>query len=709
MPLMISAVFLLVFLAVVVWWVPAAVPGLIQRGLGLVFAALVGAVYFYATREPDLQGELFARMQKGQHLDFGKQLRAVKHERRKLNLPVLGETTLRSIIGVVLIVVSFAWWLTPFAPVGVAEREIEDVSAPLTSEILAVILVRPDADLVVAQPPTVPMSARRLGKRIPDSAAPMLLVRKAISQSKYDLARRRLIEASAEEDIERIELDIARGQNEMYAGEFAEAVVSYKKALDREPNNPTLLAQASVASLHSGDHRQAQQLIAQAVKICRAAQPHEAFRLATCLHIQAAMFTVVAYRYDLVERNNHEAQKLWRGDEFPEHHAAKAASLNNQAVLFTLTGNLPGARSMNALAIDEWKKLDQRSPQLAAGLGNEAMRLHIEGQYLQSQELADSELVMLRNTLPVDHPVIAMGMDNSAVADLALGEYERAQPRDVMVLVSIFEKSLGRKSPAVAAAMNTVADSYLSVALPAKARSYYEQALEVTEASLGPKHPYMIAGLLGLAEVFLRQDRYDQAKNACAQAREIAEKTFGEEHPSLAQYMIRRMIIRAKILVAQGKTHEARDLFEQASEIAKKHFGDAHPLVADSLAGLASLDDSPRTLTGGVARFEEALKIYEQLLGPRHQEHPAIARLMFGMAKLNAKRGKIDKARELLARCLRIQQQTLVPYDPQLADTLLAQAELLRGEKTPNSDKIQALEKRAQQIRENYAKENRKR
>ena len=79
------------------------------------------------------------------------------------------------------------------------------------------------------------------------------------------------------------------------------------------------------------------------------------------------------------------------------------------------------------------------------------------------------------------------------------------------------------------------------------------------------------------------------------------------------------------------------------------------------------------------------------------------------MAKLNAKRGKIDKARELLARCLRIQQQTLVPYDPELAETLLAQAELLRGEKTPNSDKIQALEKRAQQIRENYAEENRKR
>ncbi len=704
MPLVISAVVLVVFLLVVFWKIPATMPGLTQRGLGLLFAALVGAVYFYATREPDLQDDLLARMQKGQHLDFGKQLRAVKHERRKVNLPLLGETTLRSIIGVALIIVSFAWWLTPFAPVAVAEREIKDVSAPLISGILAVILVCPDADLVVAQPPTVPMAARRLAALIPDTAASMLLVRKAISQGKYDLARQRLIEASAEEDVEPIELDVTRGQNEMYAGEFAEAAVWYKNALDREPHNPTLLAQAAVAALHAGDYRKAQQLIASAVKICRAAQPEEAFRLATCLHIQAATFTIVAYRYDLVEKNNRKAQKLWSHELFPEHHAGKAAGLNNQAVLFTLTGNLPGARSMGAWAVDEWEKLDRRSPQLAAALGNEAMRLHIEGCYVQSQEVAERELVMLRNTLPVGHVVIAMGMDNSAVADLALGEYERAQPRDIMALVSTFEKSMGRQSPALAAAMNTVGDSYLAVALPSKARSYYEQALEVTAASLGPKHPYMIAGLLGLGEVFLRQARYDKAKSVCRQAREIAEKTFGEEHPIAARYMI----LRAKILAAEGKAGEARPLFEGALEIAKKRFGDAHPLAADSLAGLASLDTSPRTLGSSIARYEEAVKIYEQLLGPRHQQHPAVARLLRGMAKLNAKRGKIDKAREQLAGCLRIQEQTLVPYDPQLAETLLAQAQLLRGEKTPKNDEARALEKRAQQIRQDFAKENRR-
>ena len=704
LPLVISTAILLVFLAIVFWKVPDAIPGLAQRCLGLIFAALVGAVYFYATREPDMQDDLLARMQKGQHLDFGKQLRAVKHEHLKVNLPILGETTVRSIVGVVLIVTAFGWWLTPFAPVAVAERKIEDVAEPLTSEIMAVILVRPDADLVVAQPPTVPMAARRLAKLIPDAAPPMMLVRKAISQGKYDLARRLLIEAAADEHIEHIELEVAAAQNEMYAGEFGDAVVCYKKALDREPNNPTLLAQAAVAWLHAGDYRQAQQLIARAIHICRAAQPAEAFHLATCLHIQAAVFTVVAYRYDLVERNNRQAQDLWSADEFPEHHPAKAASLNNQAILFTLTGNLPGARSMNAWAVDEWGKLDERSPQLAAGLGNEAMRLHVEGYYTKSQQVADRELAMLRNTLPVGHPVLAMGMDNAAVADLALGEYTRAEPADIMALVSTFEKRLGRQSPAVAAAMNTVAESYMSVALPAKARSYYEQALEVTQASLGPSHPYMLAGLMGLADVFLHQSRYDQARSVCEQARAIAEAAFPKEHPAAA----RCMIVSAKILAAEGKTSEAQPLFEQALEIAKKRFGDAHPMVAECLAGLASLDNSPHTLAAGVARYEESLKIYERLLGPQPPNHPAVASLLFGMAKLNAQSGKIDKAHEQLARCLQIQEQTLVPYDPQLADTLLAQAELLRAEKTPDNDKIQALEKRAEQIRENFGKENRR-
>lgn len=704
LPLLISAVVLLVFLVVVFWKLPEAVPGLAQRGLGLVFAALIGAVYFYATREPDLQEDIAARMQRGQHLDFGKQLRAVQHEHRTVNLPVLGETTLRSIIGVVLIIVSFGWWLTPYAPVAVAEREIKDVSAPLTSGILAVMLASPDGDLVVAQPPTIPMSARRLAKLIPDSAAPMLLVRKAISRGKYDLARQRLGAASSEEDIERIELDVARAQNEMYAGEFAKAAEFYKETLAREPNNPTLLAQTAVASLHACDQRTAQQLIARAVKICRAAQPEEAFRLATCLHIQAAMFTVVCYRYDLVERNNHRAQDLWSNDEFPQHHAGKAASLNNQAVLFALTGNLPGARSMGAWAVDEWKKLDERSPRLAAALGNEAMRLHREGRYLQSQEIADSELAMLRNTLPSGHPAIVMGLANVAVTDLALGEYERAEPGDMMAMVSTFEKVLGRQNPMVAAAMNTVADSYLVVALPAQARSYYEQALEVTKASLGPKHPYRLTGLMGLCEVYLRQDRYDKARSVCEEARAIAEKTFEKDHPSVA----RCLVLEAKILVAEGKAREARGLFERALKIVKKRFGDAHPLMADSLGGLASLDSSPRTLSGGVARYEEAEKIYEQLLGPRHEEHPAVARLLLGMAKLEAKRGKIDKAHKLLARCLRVQEQTLVPYDPELAETLIAQAELLRAEKPPKNDAAEVLEKRAEEIRENYAKANRR-
>ena len=704
LPLVIWTALLLVFLAIVFWKVPDTVAGLTQRGLGLVFAALVGAVYFYATREPDMQDDLLARMQKGQHLDFGKQLRAVKHEHRKLNLPILGETTARSIVGVILIIAAFGWWLTPLAPVAITERKVEDVSEPLTSEILAVILVRPDADLVVPLPPTVPMPARRLAKLIPDDAPPMMLVRKAISQRKYDLARQLLIEASAEEDIEPIELEVTAAQNEMYAGEFGEASVLYAKALQREPHNPTLLAQAAVAALQAGDYRQAQQLLAHAVKICRAAQPEEALRLATCLHIQAATFTVVAYRYDLVERNNLRAQKLWSGDDMPDNHVAKAASLNNQAVLFTLTGNMPGARNMNAWAIDEWKKLDDRSPQLAAGLGNKAMRLHIEGRYPQSQQAADSGLAMLRNTLPIGHPVLAMGMDNTAVADLALGEYEHAQPTDVMALVSTFEKTLGRQSPLVAAAMNTVADSYLVVALPAKARTYYEQALEVTQASLGPKLPYMLAGLMGMAEVFFQQARYDQARSVCQQARAITAASFPKDHPVVAKWMI----TEAKILAAEDKASEARPLFEQALEIAKKRFGVVHPMIADCLAGLGALDNSPRTLAAGIARYEEALKIYEQLLGPQPQDHPAVARLLFGMAKLNAQRGKIDKAQEQLDRCLQIQEQTLVPYDPQLADTLLAQAELLQGQKTPDNDKIQALRKRAQQIRDNFTKENRR-
>lgn len=698
------AAVLLVFLVVVYWKVPDAVPGLMQRGLGIIFAALVAAVYFQATREQDMQDDILVRMHKGQHLDFGKQLRAEKHERLKVNLPILGETTVRSIVGIPLVAVSFCWWLTPLAPVAVAEKQIKDVSGLLTEEILAVTLVRPDGVLVTAQPPSPPMEARRLAAEIPEKAPAITLARKAISQGKYDLALQHLISAATEEDADRLEIDLTRAQCEMFAGDFKEAAVWYKNALDCEPKNPTILAQASLAALHAGDYHKAQQFIAQALTICRAAQPQETFRLATCLEIQAALFTIVAYRFDIVEKHNRQAMDIWADEEFPEFHPAKAACFNNMGVLFSLTGNPPGARSMSAWGVDIWKRLEKNSPQLAAGLGNEAMRLLWEGRYAESQLAAEKQLVMLRNTLPIGHAAIAMGIDATAMSDLAMGDYQRTDPEDIKVLVTTFEKKLGPTNPAVAAAMNTVAESYLAVALPSMARSYYEQALEATEASLGAKHPYMAQSLLGLCRVFLRQEKYDQAMENCLRARQIVEDVL-EKNSVMAT---RCIFWEAKIHLARGEADKAKPLFEQVLETTKKRFGDEHPLAADSLGCLASLENGPRTVKDGIAHYEEALAMYERLLGaPLAEQHPAAAQLLFGMAKLTAEKGETDAALALLARTLDIQEKTLVPYDPELADTLAAQAALLRKKQPPQADLAAALEKRAEEIRREYEKQNR--
>ena len=698
------AVVLLLFLVVVYWQLPGELPGLTQRGLGIVFAALVAAVYFQATREPDMQDDLVARMKRGQHLDFGKQLRAVKHERRKVNLPVLGETTVRSIIGVVLVAASFGWWLTPLAPVSVAQRRIDDVDVPLTDEILAVVLVCPDGELAAAKPPTRPMSARRLAAQIPDESPPMMLVRKAISQGKYKRAKEYLLAAAPEEDVDFLERDITRAQIAMYEGDFNEASVFYKEALNRNPGDPAILAQASAAALHAGDYHQAQTLIAAAIKTCRVAGPDAAFLLAKCMQIQAALFTVVGYRYDIVEKNNKRVLELLSSEEVPEQHPSKAACYNNQAILFAISGNMPGARSMNAMAIDQWTKLDGRSPLIAAGWGNKAMLLHSEGRYIESQDAADRELIMLRNTLDIGSPAIAMGMNNAAVADLALGEYEKAEPDDVKALVTNFEKRLGKQSPPVAAAMNTVAAAYMAVALPAMARLYYEQALEVTEASLGSKHPYMITGLMGMCRVSLRQAHYDQAAEFCGKARQLAEEIFGTDHAKIAQCLL----LEGQILSAQGKKRAAKPLFEQALAISKKRLGDVHPLVAQSLAGLASLENSPRTLKNAIAQYEEAVDIYKQLLGPNYDRYPAVARLLYDIAKLKIKRGDLDEAQTLLAQCRQIQEDTLVPYDPQIAETLAEEVKLLQTQKSPDEEKIEALQKRIKQIRRDYDEENRR-
>jgi tetratricopeptide (TPR) repeat protein len=700
---------LAVFLAVVHYGLPAALPALWQRLLGLVCTVLAVVVYVHVTQKPQWQDELISRVRRGQHLDFGKELRAEKQQRRTVDLPILGTTTLRAIGAVGVFVVVAAWWLTPWAPVVVKAREIADLATPLTDEILAVVLVLPEGHLPLAQPPTRPLLARRLAKTIPEDAAVYQLALKAVAEGRYDAARQLLDAALKSEDVEPVAVHVALAQNALYAREFSDAIDQYREALTLKPDDPMILCQAAVASLHAGRFGDAQSLIDRAVRICREEVPEEPLeltqshqiQLARSLQIQAAIFVARGRRLDEAERCNKQAQDLW-SEAVEQGTPGKAASFNNHAVLFTLRADFAGARNMSNLANDIWTTMEAADTRVAVGLGNRAACHCLQGHCVDAQEAGDDALMMLRNTLPPGHPVIAIGMNRAAATEIALGQYQQAKPLVDKALAE-FEKKFGARHPSVVAALETVANRYAGQACYAKAANYHSQAVTLAQEILGVDHPFLINCLNNLAELHLRRDHVDRAETICKEAQRIAEKTFGQDHPSVA----RCMDIQGKVQLRRGRADKARPLFEEALDLAQRTLGETHPQVADTLANLAALDNSPRTYTKGVTRYRRAIEIYEQLLGEHYQDHPALGRLQFDLARLYMHVDKYDKAEPHLARALEIREKILAPFHPDLATTLETQAELLGKRDPSNVAEIDALRTRAKEIRHQHAREDR--
>ena len=76
-----------------------------------------------------------------------------------VNLPVVGQTSVRSLGGIAVFALTFFWWWTPLAPIGVTAQADPDVIAQLGEEIVSSVLVVPNGRIAVVAPPIVPPRA----------------------------------------------------------------------------------------------------------------------------------------------------------------------------------------------------------------------------------------------------------------------------------------------------------------------------------------------------------------------------------------------------------------------------------------------------------------------------------------------------------------------------------------------------------------------
>jgi tetratricopeptide (TPR) repeat protein len=687
---------LLAYLIVAYAVLPDDLPAVWQRllGLGCVGTSLV--VYLLATRKAESVDELMRRLRPGQHADFGKALRANRPKPGTIKLPLVGRTRVRPLGGVAVVLAVGAWWLSPWAPVGVRRYRIEDLTGVLSQEIVAASLAIPNPDMAIAQVPYPSERAQRLAALIPEGSGSYQLALKAIAQGRGDDARHLLTAAMGEEAVDPRTVLVARGLNEMYAGRYADAVQWYASAVDTGPEDLMLLLEMAVACIHSGDIARAESCVARAIAACDKQEGKDLCR-AAALNLEAMLAAYRGTGFDEAQRLCVEARKLLDKQQQQEAEPLLlAANLNNQAALYLLRGNHHGAEQLYDGALELWKKsLGPDDPHVAGTLANLAM-LHCRlGQFEEAgRRLAEARQVLDRR-VPKDHAVRASMLCAEATLDTTANRLDAAKEA-VAQATSIAEKTDDVEGPQAVAALIAAARLHARQAHYWKADALCARAAAAADRLWGSKHPFVADILDEHARVYLAQNRADDAIKLSEQALETSRAALGPDHPSIAY----ELDTRGRCEVARQQPQFARRYFEDARAILEKTFGAEHPELACTLGSLAALDQSPLTYPKGVSTYERAIAMATKFFG---ESHPVTARLKVGLAVLHAGQANYAVASTLLAEAEAVQQKVLAPGDPELAATLEKQAEVLLALDPSRTQEAAALRERAEAVRKEHA------
>lgn len=662
--------------------------------VGPAVTALVVWVFILSTGHSETTEEWVHRVRKGQHSDFGKRLRQAHAKRLTVNLPGLGETSIRRVAATVLSLVMICWWFGPCGPVSVRRPEPVDLVGPLVEQIVAVALVMPNASVATLQPPIPSLDVRQLAEQIGDDANEYYRGLRAIAHGRYGEARSLLATAMTNDAAKPEQIRIARALNEMYAGRFLDAVQWYDGALQSDPEDPKLLCQMAVAWMFLYQFDKAQPLLAQAEAACQAAGSEgPTVALGICRHLQAIPCIGRGKGYEEAESRCVQAREIFE-ETCGEQHPLTAASLNNHAVLYLLQAKYPGAEGLVQRAHNIWtRSLGRNDPRLLASLTNLAMLYTTRGQYEKAGQQIDEALAIHPDNLPEKHPAAAIVRNAAAVYRRAIGDYREAQALANDEALAVCEEALGAEHPNVAAILDTLASIHADRSLHTKAERYFLRAATITETVWGPNHPYLAAVRSHTARLFVDDGRIEDAEQLCQQALETFRRVFGEKHPSVATVLE----TYGDLEVQRNQIRQARQYFDEALTIRQDALGKEHPDVARTLGKLGALNSGPSTYGKGVTQYERAIEISDRTLG---LEHPQVARLLRGLAEIYLQQKMVSEAEPLLKRALMIQDKKLGRFHPALADTLDTQARLLLAIDPPDEKRIEEIRKQAAAVRE---------
>ena len=280
--------------------------------------------------------------------------------------------------------------------------------------------------------------------------------------------------------------------------------------------------------------------------------------------------------------------------------------------------------------------------------------------------------------------------ERAGALSLMMGDYATAASFAEATL-TLVTSAFGPDAAETAAALNSLASSYQSLARYLEAEPLFRRAIEIGETVLGKDHPRVAASYNNLALLLEDQGKYDQAEPLFRRAIEIDETVLGKDHPRVAASYNNL----ALLLEAQGKYDQAEPLIRRAIEIGEKVLGQDHPDVATRYSNLANLLRDQGKYGEAEPLYRRAIEIDEKVLD---KDHPDVARDYNNLAELLRAQGRYDEAEPLYRRAIEISEKALGKDHPNVAGGYNNLAGLIRDQ--GKYDQAEALYRRAMEIAE---------
>lgn len=242
-----------------------------------------------------------------------------------------------------------------------------------------------------------------------------------------------------------------------------------------------------------------------------------------------------------------------------------------------------------------------------------AVYLASKALYAEAEPLARRSLAIEEAHLGMDHPEIAVRLNNLARLLDETNRREEAEPI-LRRAVEISEAAYGPTHENVTTNLNNLASLLRATGRLDEAEEITRRVLRIDEGLFGPHHQIVAVDLNNLAFVLQALRKFEEAEPLMQRSLRVNEECFGPDHPNVAVSLGNL----GALLFKTGRTDQALPIMRRALAIDEKHFDAHHPKIAMRLNNLAQVVAEAGEHSEAEALYRRALRICKRSLGPDH-------------------------------------------------------------------------------------------